>query len=136
MLQAGQYLPLLTESLAKQIGRQGHVDEFDRYLLLEVPVGAVRKIDGAHSAAAQQAIDLVRPNPLAIRRNIPAAVRLPAAACHHPLFRFTGLQQRARLIGQRGVRAALSLDQFRSLFMGSGQSLGDDRLNPVKPFGG
>jgi hypothetical protein len=136
MLQAGQYLPLLTKSLAKQIGREGHINELDRYLLLELAVGAMRKVDSAHSAAAQQTIDLVWSNKLAIRRKIRDASRFLPAGCHHPFFRLAGFQQRLHLTGQRGVRAALSFDQFRSLFMGSGESLSDNRLNPVKPFGG
>ncbi len=52
MLELGQNLPFLAEPFPKQIGRQGQVDEFDGDLLLELPVGTMRQLDGAHPATS------------------------------------------------------------------------------------
>ena len=62
MLQAGQNLAFLAESLAEKFVARGKIDQFDGDLLLELSVGAMRQIDGAHAAASQQAINLIRTN--------------------------------------------------------------------------
>jgi hypothetical protein len=56
VLQAGENLALLPESLPKELGGEGKIDELDGDALIELAVGPMGKIDGAHTAAADQAI--------------------------------------------------------------------------------
>src|ERR1035441_6533644 len=67
MLKSGKNLPLLTESIAKKVGGQRQIDQLDGDLLFEVAINAMRQINGAHAATAQQAIQLIRTDPLAVR---------------------------------------------------------------------
>ena len=135
MLQPGKDLPFLAESFPKQIGGKGQVDQFDGDLLLELPIGAMRQIDGAHAAASQQAIKQEGTDSAWIRMESSwPALRLQAAGCRELLFRFASLEQRTNLGGKFLVPLAASLNQFRARFKGGSESLVKDRLNPLKAF--
>ena len=135
MLQLGQNLPLLAESLPKQVGGKGQVDQFDGDLLLELPVGAMRQIDGAHAAAAQQAVKLVGPDSPSIGLTGPRPPSGPNRRdAVRSLFRLAGLEQRTHLGCEFMVLMALGLDQCLTRVIGSGESLVEDRLNPQKSF--
>jgi hypothetical protein len=132
MLQAGKNLPLLAKSLAEQIGRQRQVDQLDGDLLLEVPIGAMRQIDGAHAAAPQQAVDLVGTDLLALGLIL---VRLAAA----PPARLRSIALPPRRPSAATHTSAASPDHPRSeprsnprAFIGSVERLVEDRLNPKK----
>src|ERR1700722_2871497 len=60
MLKAGEDLALLAKSLTEDVSRERQVNQLDGDLFLEMAIGTMRQIDGSHSAAAQQTIDLVR----------------------------------------------------------------------------
>src|ERR1700722_14461992 len=60
MLQSCKNLPLLAKSLAEDVSSERQVNQLDGDLLLEVAIGAMRQVNGAHSAAALQTVDLVR----------------------------------------------------------------------------
>src|ERR1700685_2360849 len=53
MLQAGENLPLLAESLAEDVSSERQVNQFDCDFLLEMAIGTMRQVNGAHSAASQ-----------------------------------------------------------------------------------
>ena len=82
MLERGEDLPLGRGSAAStSVGVHAALDQLDRDPLLELPVGALREVDGAHAAAADLAQDArsapIPGPPAAGRRS--AVVRRPTA---------------------------------------------------------
>jgi hypothetical protein len=133
VVEPGEDLPLLAEALAKQVGGERQVNELDGDLLLELPVGAMRQVDGAHSAAAEQAIDLVRADALAPERFTRSSFFF-AAGLRGLLFFLAGAQQQIHFGRHRGVALALRLNQR---IPGGGlrrKRLVEDGLNPQKAF--
>ena len=124
----------MAEPFSKQIGCKGQVDEFDGDLLLELTVGAMCQVDGAHPATPKQAAKLVGPHPLATGLIVRASLRPHPAGCVLLFFRLAGIKQRAHLGCELSVLVALCLDQILPRFIGSCESLVKDRLNPQKSF--
>ncbi len=92
MLQSGKYLPFLAKSLLENAGRKGQVNQFDGDLLLELAIGAMRQIDGAHAATPQQAIQHVGANLAGFESEIRAPLPAPPGEDAAALFRLAGIQ--------------------------------------------
>jgi hypothetical protein len=60
MLQPGKDLALLAEALAKQFRGKWEVDELDGNPLVKLAVSAMRQVNRAHAAAANQPIKPIR----------------------------------------------------------------------------
>ena len=59
VVEGGEDLALLAEALEESFGGKGQVDDLDGDLFFVLAVGAVREIDGAHAAAAEERFDFV-----------------------------------------------------------------------------
>ena len=136
MLQSGKNLPFLTKSLPEEIGGKGQVNQFDGDLLLELPIGAMRQINGAHAATTQQTIQQERTDLLHLGCGLSASFRLQPAGCRQTFFRFAGLEQRIYLGGKGPVPVASGLNQFRPRSFRSREGLVEDGLNLQKAFRG
>ena len=60
MTEAGQDLSFAPKTLAERLQFEGQPDDFQGHLLIEFASGAVRQVDRAHTAAANQAIEQIR----------------------------------------------------------------------------
>jgi hypothetical protein len=101
--------------LAKKLPRHRHVDEFDRYLLVELSVGAMREIDGTHASPPQKSVKFVGSH----HRRIPRIVRCGCLDLVSVLlFRFARAEQRTQLVHQGSVALAASLQDGGSLRFG------------------
>ena len=102
--------------------------------MLKLSVGAVRKIDGTHTAASQQAVNLIGSNALALHTVFPAARQLAPGRRHMPFFCLTAIQQQTKFFDHRLVAAASCRQQILALFLRSFESLKKDCLNLEKAF--
>ena len=132
MPQAGQNLPLLAKAFAEEAGGQRQVNQLDGDLLLELPVGAMRQIDGAHAAATQQMIEEVGADLSRFCLSLTSSLRLCSTGGRLPPFCLASLQQCTHLGRHLRVFRALGLDQFRARRAGSRERLVEDRFDPQK----
>jgi hypothetical protein len=65
VIESRENLALVAEAAQHRLRVHAALDELDRGLLLELPVGAPAQIDGAHAAAADPLHELPMPDPLA-----------------------------------------------------------------------
>ena len=107
MREEGEDLAFLTEALAEEFARDGDVDELDGNLLVELAVAAVCEVDGAHAAAADEVIELVRPDLSGFAGGFGGGFG-GGGVVAVTLFGFAGAQEGAQLIHERGVAFAAS----------------------------
>jgi hypothetical protein len=88
----------------------------------------VGKIDSAHSAASQQAVNLIGPNALELHTLFPAAPLLALVRRHAPFFRLTAIQQQTDFF-EHCLVAASRRKQILALFLRSFEYLGKDCLD-------
>ena len=134
MLQSGKNLPLLAKSLLKDASRKGQVNQFDGDLLLELAIGAMRQIDGAHAATPQQAIQQVGTDRTGFSLSFAAGSRFQAARGCQAFFRLAGIQKSPHLGDHLLIPITPAFNQLRARFTGSGEGLVEDRLNAQKVF--
>ena len=92
----------------------------------------MRKIDGAHAAAAQQAVQHVGANTLARRfRGLALLPFREQRGCALLLFRAGG-EQHTHLGGKFPIPAALRVDQFNTRIAGNRKGLVEDGLDALK----
>jgi hypothetical protein len=110
MLESGENLALHAEALAEKVCRERKIDELDRELLLELAVNTMRKINSAHASAAEEPIDLVRPDAAAVWERFADGFTDEPPGGGDLLFRFAGIQQPVYLRDQFSITTAPLLD--------------------------
>jgi hypothetical protein len=128
-------LALAAELLPEEVGRKGQVNQFDGDLLLKLPVGAMRKINGAHAAAPDQTVQFVGPDPPWTGQGRRVPLHFRPAGCRHEFFQLGGFQQRTDFLQQQRIAFAQRLQPCRSKQFRSRQGLVKNAFDAAEGFG-